>query len=176
MQLKERIFSGKSSKFSLEEILESITRETIKIPIFKAETSHRNIAKLEEQVFLVENVKSDIFLYEIADDLYYVYTKQEEETIWKNYVKHESKQEKDYGMFVPSGVMVRRVPQNILGNGVLGRAFIHSNYIEILDSLIGNEYLEVLTHEVLHIVHPDKGEMTIRQMTRYQVGTKTTYH
>ena len=82
-----------------------------------------------------------------------------------------------FGLFVPSGVIIRRVSQNILGTGVLGRAFLGMNYIEILDSLFGNAYQEVLTHEVMHIMYPQKKEMEIRHITRNYVGPKNTiYH
>ncbi|AJF61859.1 TPA: hypothetical protein HA239_02135 [Candidatus Woesearchaeota archaeon] len=181
MKLKERVFSGKQSKFSLDEILESLAKQTEEKKAFVFIPENRNISikELEEQVLLVDlpDPKHNILLYEVSRDFYYVYTKQDKrEPVWTEYAISEKQEEKDYGLFAPSGVIVRRVSQNTLGNGVLGRAFIHSNYIEILDSLMGSEYQEVLTHEVLHILHPEKGEMDIRQMTRYQLGSRTTYH
>jgi hypothetical protein len=106
-----------------------------------------------------------------------VYKREKDEKAPKYIQDHVSEGKSEYGLFVPSGVTVSRVPTSVLGTGVLGRAFIYQNHIEILDSLFGNEYIEVLTHEVLHILHPEKKEMDIRQMTRNYLGVQnTTYH
>jgi hypothetical protein len=127
-------------------------------------------ANLEKRIFLEEILNSVV---EQDDKTYQMYVPKDSEESEKKYIQ----QTISYGLFALSGVTVRRVPQHILGNGVLGRAFIHSNYIEILDSLIGNEYNEVLTHEVLHILHPEKKEMDIRQMTRNYLGANNiAYH
>ncbi len=180
---EEEIFTNKP-QFELEEILESITKEEeTDFLVFKP-LEKKVIEEVEAQSLIVEvkEETSRILLYELADNLYYVYTKAKQ-SIYFNSIKVSPKIPKDpnlqhnYGLFVPSGVVVRRVPQNILGTGVLGRAFLGQDYIEILDSLSGNAYQEVLTHEILHILHPEKKEREIRDMTRNYIGHKNTiYH
>ncbi len=195
--LKERIFGSinvdsEQETFSLEEILEFLAREketknAFVIPFSEGKNipidllSRQNIFVEEEE----KREKPNLILYEFLENTYYVYLrkrkdeKEENENIEKKFytaVSESKKEEHSYGLFIPTGVVVRRVPQNILGNGVLGRAFIHQNYIEVLDSLIGNEYTEVLTHEVFHIMYPDKHEKDIRMMTKNYVGEKAVYH
>jgi hypothetical protein len=161
---------------NLNEILELLAHEQLakKAFIFKEE-ERKPIEELQEQEIHVENdgkeEKPKILLYEVAKDTYFVYKRQEEPSIYAR-----ENNDKSTDVYVPTGVTVRRVPSHILGNGVLGRAFIYSNYIEILDSLLGNEYLEVLTHEVMHIRYPEKREMEIRQITKNYLGDKTIYH
>ena len=160
LSLKERIFE--TPEFCLEEILESLERQE-KVAIFQPEEK-KPVEILNEEVLVVESEKKpDIILYELNDDTYYVFKAGYEDKTTS------------YGVFIPTGVTVRRVPQHVLETGVLGRAFINSNYIEILDSLVGSEYNEVLTHEVLHIMHPEKKELEIRQMTRNYLGN-TVYN
>lgn len=188
--LKQRIFGieleellyNQPDKFSLEEILETLARESedknaFVFPLEQQIKSER--IKPEEQILIIEEpgeIKPKFVFYEVLENLYYVYFRSEvHENKLKEFVPKEDKSE--YGLFLPSGVTVRRVPQNILGTGVLGRAFIYHNQIEILDSLMGHEYFEVLTHEVLHILHPEKKEPEIRQITRNYLGShNTVYH
>ncbi|MBN2367925.1 hypothetical protein JXC34_02825 [Candidatus Woesearchaeota archaeon] len=187
--LKERIFgrlqkevisnqvnSESQEMFSLEEIMESLLYEPEKIAIFEPKEK-KTKEELEDTDLLIDEKKGkkpDVLLYGLGNDTYVVYNRKETEEE-KGY--REREREHSYGLFVPSGVTVRRVPQGVLGNGVLGRAFIFQNYIEILDSLTGNAYQEVLTHEVLHILNPEKKEMEIRQMTRNYIGERNTvYH
>ncbi|MEM3374124.1 MAG: hypothetical protein QXE31_02790 [Candidatus Woesearchaeota archaeon] len=178
----------------LEEILEELVKE--KTIVFKnnnfleenleEKTLQEKISKLNNTVFIIEEEKLDdkrIFLYEFFPNTYYVYLKRKiTEDDKKEQNKNNKKLNEDiygsfgyFSLFVPTGVIVNRVPQSVLGNGVLGRAFIYSNYIEILDSLVGNEYIEVLTHEVLHILYPEKKEMEIRMITRNYLGN-TVYN
>ena len=185
--LKHRIFGieldniiyNEPDKFTLEEILETLARESENKDafIFPLEEQVKPVIKPEEQILIIEEQekKPKFVFYEVLENLYYVYFRSEEYDIK---VRDIPKQEKaEYGLFLPSGVTVNRVSQSILGNGVLGRAFIYSNHIEILDSLMGHEYFEVLTHEVLHILHPEKKEPEIRQMTRNYLGANNTvYH
>ena len=184
--LKHRIFGleledivyNKSDKFTLEEILETLTRDndnpTVIIPL---EEQVKSEIRPEEQIFIIEeqDIKPKFVFYEVLENLYYVYFRSE---VYDQKVRELPVKEKsEYGLFLPSGVTISRVSQNTLGNGVLGRAFIYSNHIEILESLMGHEYFEVLTHEVLHIMHPEKKELEIRQMTRNYLGSNNTvYH
>jgi hypothetical protein len=166
-------------QFSLEEIMEALSRQE-KMFVFpiSEQSEHFDSEKVLFNELLVEDSDKkenpDVLLYELSSSTYYVYMRKRDEKKDANsnhYTKSAREtNDKSYGLFAPTGVTVRRVPQNILGDGVLGRAFIHSNYIEILDSLMGDEYMEVLTHEVLHIMHPEKREIEIRQMTRNYVG------
>jgi len=184
-RIEETVINNTESEiignFTLEEILESLARQDKQdFVIFKEVFSERiNHAQLDSTLLFIEEPdkkKPKFVLYQIFENSYYVYSRSKRDYIKENSSsKKVHEEESSYGLFAPTGVVVRRVPQNILGNGVLGRAFIHSNYIEILDSLMGNEYQEVLTHEVLHIMYPEKREMEIRQITRNYIGN-TIYH
>ncbi len=181
-------YSQKDQDQYLEEILESLSREKDKdFVVFEPlEKKVRSAEELDNQILWIENektkIKQNIILYEFEKDMYYVYVKRKQTqdiytSIAPKIPKDPDLKKHNYGLFIPSGVVVRRVSQSILGTGVLGRAFIGMNYIEILDSLLGNAYQEVLAHEVMHIMHPDKKEMEIRNMTRNYIGPKNTiYH
>ena len=192
--LDEPILSNSSQSFQkdkdkyLEEILESLSNQNTNqdFVVFNAlEKKVKSVKQLEEQSLWIDEKKVDenakMVFYQLSDNLYYVYTRSKTPIVYSNVAPKipidPDLQQSIGGLFVPSGVMIRRVSQNILGTGVLGRAFLGMNYIEILDSLSGNAYQEVLTHEVLHIIHPQKKEMEIRHMTRNYVGPKNTiYH
>jgi len=184
IQEEEQEIFQNNSQFELEEVLESLTRQreeekTIEdVFVFNPE-ERKSFQELEEQILFVnEKPESKLLLYQLSDNMYYVYQKNNaEKEIWKNHIPDLAKlEETSYDMFEPTGLVVRRVPQNILGTGVLGRAFLGQNYIEILDSLSGNAYQEVLTHEILHIIYPQKREAEIRHLTRNYVGNKAVYH
>lgn len=66
-------------------------------------------------------------------------------------------------------VIIRRVPKYIIGDGVLGRAFVYHNVIEVLDSLAGEDFQKVLKHEMYHIMNPAASEYQTR------VATDTLY-
>ena len=168
------------SRICLEEILEWLARTEIPKQVIIPETEKR-AEELDEQELIIESPKTNFILYELEAGKYYVYRRkdnddEEDDDEKKAKSKSYDPGTKDYGLFIPTGVVVQRVPQYILGTGVLGRAFIGQNYIEILDSLVGDAYQEVLTHEVFHIQYPEKKEMEIRQMTRNYVGDKAVYH
>ncbi len=190
--LKHRIFGielediiyNKPDKFTLEEILETLVKEndnsSVIIPL--EEQIQSEIKKPEEQILILEEpekIKPKFVFYEVLNNLYYVYFRSitYDDKLKDLLLKLPKREKSEYGLFLPSGVTVSRVPQSVLGNGVLGRAFIYSNHIEILESLMGHEYFEVLTHEVLHILHPEKKEPEIRQITRNYLGShNTVYH
>ncbi|MBT4351132.1 hypothetical protein HOD20_01260 [archaeon] len=197
IQVDEEIDESKNSdelihidnKEQLEEILSALTNQeksedfVVFDPIV---LSNKKNELLEDSLLVVEediltNKAPKLVLYQTNKDTYSVYVRSSEDPRdvynFTPNLRNQKEKEHNYGLFIPSGVTVRRVSQNSLGNGVLGRAFIGQNYIEILDSLSGNAYQEVLTHEVLHIIHPEKKEMEIRNMTRNYIGAAyTVYH
>ena len=162
-----------SIDFCIQEILEEIMKKFLhkifltKSDIIKSRKANGkmcerdSIENFEETIFN-EN-KSKFFVYEtyVNCNLNKKDNENNDETEKKNKIDNEL----IYG-FIPSNITVRRVPSYILGTGVLGRAFIHQNYVEILDSLIGTDYIEVLTHELFHINMPHYSETQIRSMTR----------
>ena len=197
IQVDEEIDESKNSdelihidnKEQLEEILSALTNQeksedfVVFDPIV---LSNKKNELLEDSLLVVEediltNKAPKLVLYQTNKDTYSVYVRSSEDPRdvynFTPNLRNQKEKEHNYGLFIPSGVTVRRVSQNSLGNGVLGRAFIGQNYIEILDSLSGNAYQQVLTHEVLHIIHPEKKEMEIRNMTRNYIGAAyTVYH
>jgi len=178
-----------NNKEQLEEILSALTNQekTEDFVVFDPIVlSNKKNELLEDSLLVVEedilsNKSPKLVLYQTNKDTYSVYVRSTEDPgdvyNFTPKLRNQKEKEHNYGLFIPSGVTVKRVSQNTLGNGVLGRAFIGQNYIEILDSLSGNAYQEVLTHEVLHIIHPEKKEMEIRNITRNYIGAAyTVYH
>lgn len=79
-------------------------------------------------------------------------------------------------VFTPSSAKIVRVPEYVIGQGVLGVAFPGSNYIMILDSLHGTDFEEVKKHEVNHILFPNLTEYEIRRRTKAEFPYPTRYH
>lgn len=73
-------------------------------------------------------------------------------------------------------IRIHRVPGQRLGYKVLGRAFPWYGLIEIRDDLTGNDFIEVKTHEILHIIHPQMSEYNIRAMTKQALPFPTHFH
>ncbi len=91
------------------------------------------------------------------------------------YVVEEEEESKFAYMFVPRNVQVHRVSQNVLGPNVLGRTWPGSGQIEILNSLYGDAFREVLQHELNHINYPHLSEQEVREKTKMQVANPI-YH
>ena len=68
-----------------------------------------------------------------------------------------------------------RAPKEELGDGVLGVAYLGMNVIKILDTLYGDDLVEVKKHELLHLQHPYQSESWIRQRTKMELGFQTKY-
>jgi hypothetical protein len=81
-----------------------------------------------------------------------------------------------YTTHVPPGVMVVRSSGQVLGNGVLGRCYKGGNIIEIRDDLYGQDFEEVLRHEVNHVMFPYLGEHEVRSKTRYELPFPAKFH
>ncbi|MBD3203701.1 hypothetical protein GF327_05360 [Candidatus Woesearchaeota archaeon] len=165
---QENIDTG---KFSLEQVLESLTNlDEDHKDIFLIEDTSESVPK--EIIVKADSKEKEtpkIILYKVSNEFYNVYLrkKNEDENSNKNYINLKQGQPNKYSYgFVPANVVVRKVPEYILGTGVLGRAFVYSNYIEILDTLVGADYMEVLTHELLHIKLPHYSETQIRELTK----------
>lgn len=75
-----------------------------------------------------------------------------------------------------NGTIIKKVPQAVLGANVLGRAFPGLNYVEILESLNGNDYEEVKRHELNHINYPHLTEYEVRERTRQELPFAPRYH
>jgi len=74
------------------------------------------------------------------------------------------------------GWVIRRVPRQQLGYGVLGRAFPYFGLIEVASDLYGNDFEEVKTHEILHMTHPEKSEHDIRMLTKMSLPFTPRWH
>ena len=79
------------------------------------------------------------------------------------------------GFFYP-GFEIRRVPAHALGYGVLGRCFPYSSIIEIRNDLYGDEFNEVLTHELTHMANPHWSELDVRIATRQKLLFTPKWH
>lgn len=82
---------------------------------------------------------------------------------------------KKLGFFYP-GFEIRRVPAHSLGYGVLGRCFPYSGIIEIRNDLYGDEFNEVLTHELTHMANPQWSELDVRIATRNKLPFSPKWH
>ncbi len=87
-----------------------------------------------------------------------------------------SQENESYYLFTPDWVTVVRASQAELGHGVLGLAMPGTNVIKILDTLYGNDYVEVKQHELLHIFFPHKSEPEIRKMTPWHLNFLPKFH
>jgi len=74
------------------------------------------------------------------------------------------------------GWIIRKVPRQQLGYGILGRAFPYMGLIEIAADLYGNDFEEVRTHEILHMQHPEKSEFDIRLLTKMSIPFAPRWH
>lgn len=76
------------------------------------------------------------------------------------------------------GMSIERVPADVLGYGVLGRCFPYSDtgLIQIRNDLYGDDFTEVLTHELKHMAHPEMSEDEIRQETRRKLPFTPRFH
>ncbi len=96
-----------------------------------------------------------------------------------SYVTYNKKREVvDHNFYVslPSGAIVLRVPKSALEENVLGTAEIGTRVIRILDSLEGDEFLEVLYHEAMHLKYPNAQESEIRNMVSKTLPFKPKFH
>ena len=74
------------------------------------------------------------------------------------------------------GFEIQRVPAGQLGYGVLGRCFPYSGIIQIRNDLYGDEFTEVLTHELVHMRNPHLGELDVRAATRLSLHFSPRWH
>lgn len=81
-----------------------------------------------------------------------------------------------YSIYTPGGIEVIRVPSVVLGPNVLGRAFLGTNRVEILNTLTGLEFEEVKRHELNHILFPYLGEWAVRAKTKRELPFEARYH
>jgi len=73
-------------------------------------------------------------------------------------------------------VVVRRVSRHYLGEGVLGRAFPFAKLIEIAADLYGDQFTEVLLHELNHVRFPEDPESRTRDRTRGDLARLGLYN
>ncbi|MBT3463538.1 hypothetical protein HN827_01990 [archaeon] len=177
-----------TGKFSLDEVLEILWKQQKEeILIVKDKTKEKfNINEpwllLDQELSLNNSPK--IILYEISDGKYFVYKKKNPEDFKKEIKPNYSpadlllngESSRINSMYLPTGITVETVPQHVLGDNVLGRAFIYQNRIQILNTLSGNDYHEVMTHEIFHIQNPEMNERNIRMMTKNYIGGNARYH
>jgi len=141
----------------LEEILEQLTRNPQQVAVVEDAPVLEERVLARSEIEVLQEEQPLLLLYKTSSDTYRLFART------------------DKGTYVPRQIEVEKVPEHILGVGVLGRAFIYENRIQILDSLTGSDYMEVLTHEVLHIRLPHYDEFKIREATR-NIYPQATYN
>ena len=123
-------------------------------------------------------------LEEIIESIHYVQGNEEKnknyhyKTITLSSYEYTTKtnNEKKWYTFVPSNIKIKRVPQAVLGKGVLGRSFPGLKIVEIREDLYGKEWEEVLRHEMNHINFPYLTENQIRTKTKQELPFQSRYH
>lgn len=155
---KEEIITA--TEGSLENILKSHENK-------KAEISSKVSDEEASEMF-------EDFLEQVVEEqrkvrvVYYQTMEYPEDDSKNLYIIEDKEEHVDY-LFVPRGISVNRVPQYVLGANVLGRTWLGSGYIEILDTLYGDSFQEVLQHEINHLLYPHESEREIRDRTRRQI-------
>jgi len=84
--------------------------------------------------------------------------------------------EEEHYIFSPGWVTVVKASKMELGEGVLGVAYPGLKLVKVLGTLEGNDYQEVLKHELNHIFFPHENEQNIRYMTKRELPFYTRYH
>jgi hypothetical protein len=88
---------------------------------------------------------------------------------------YDSFDQKGY-IFVPPGITIERKSQKDIGYGILGTANLSGRVIQILETLYGKDFEEVLMHEALHIQNWDKPEAWVRYETKQRCSFPTRFH
>ena len=155
--------------------IEKTFRLDQKQPITKSSSKDSKAVQLKK-----DSEEEEQNLTELPQSTYQI-MKEEEEKIRKfapKYTLHKKNPllyEFNY-TFVPEGAQVKRVPQTLLGYGVLGMAFPGLKLIYVLETLQGNDFDEVLKHERNHILHPWMTEQQIRFKTKNELYYTPRYH
>ena len=79
-------------------------------------------------------------------------------------------------IFVPPGITITRKSQKDIGYGILGTANKSAGVIEILDTLYGTDFEEVLMHESIHLENWDASESWVRYETKQRCKFETRFH
>jgi|TARA_B100001971_G_C17991823_1_gene432717 hypothetical protein len=80
------------------------------------------------------------------------------------------------GSYSIPGINIIRVPSSVLGDNVLGCAFLGRNLVYIRQDLQGSDFEEVKKHEINHILYPHFNEWQIRSKTRSELPFYGRYH
>jgi hypothetical protein len=127
-----------------------------------------------DEPFTVLSENQTIELEEYYQEL--IEEEEEKKTVIYYYVQERPQEKRaDYYIFTPDWVTIMRVPQQELGNGVLGVAYLGTNVIKILDTLHGQDFVEVKKHEILHLQYPNQSESWIRRRTAAELPFETKY-
>lgn len=125
---------------------------------FNAELFHQFIQESKKPKEKQKEIKYLFYTSGFRSDVYSI------ENDWTKYI------------FIPTNLAVRRVPQYALGTGVLGRTWTGTGVIEILGGLYGDDFDEVLMHEVLHNIYPSDSEYMIRHKTKQRMPFQTKWN
>ena len=142
----------------------------------------RDIIKLSMEQQREEKIQREKGYDEKRSNDYYKRTEEPKPrfNLYKYYASNINKST-GYGYFstgaysIP-GITILRVPSTMLGENVLGCAFLGRNLIYIREDLHGNDFEEVRKHEVNHILYPHLNEWQIRDKTRSELPFYGRYH
>jgi hypothetical protein len=162
------------------------SRESVhnKISELLVKKDNHDIIELDNEIRVIsrgdKKTHHDVFepVFSDGNYLFELYRDEKRTVIVEYYVspaRKDKKQEEGFYVYTPSGLRVVRASEGELGKGVLGVAYIGLGLIKILDNLYGQEYQEVLKHEVLHHQYPHEAESSIRKMTMNALPYPTKY-
>jgi hypothetical protein len=77
---------------------------------------------------------------------------------------------------IPAGVKVHRAPVSEFGSNLFGLAYPATGDVYVRDDLQGDEYIEVLFHEVSHVQYPHFSEQQNRSFVKSILGERATIH
>ena len=138
----------------------------------------------ESKVRYVSNSKSQSYLIDKirfnedydSNNSYFVSDLENNYSIDNNTKKSYKSFNQSGYIFVPHGVRIERKSQRDIGYGILGTANKSRGVIEILETLYGKDFEEVLMHESLHLEDWDASESTIRARTKERCNFETRFH
>ena len=164
-----------------DEMKAKVQERIVELLVERKETVR--ITELESQILTARERAAaglDVFEPSFGNDEYRfrLYNDEKKKIVVEYYISPETKEQKreeGFYVYTPSGLRVERASQTELGSGVLGVAYIGLGLIKILDTLYGQDYHEVLKHEVLHHRYPHESESAIRKMTMNELPFPTSY-
>lgn len=166
----------------MESLLQAVEREIEELELAIEEAFSVGWEKYASYQIFCENFSADVSLEKgfvgtpsMEKDSFSDEKKDKEDPLEEDEFKKKTRQYRKPMVFYP-GIEIQRVPSGTLGYGVLGRCFPYAGLIQIRQDLYGDDFFEVLTHELTHMQHPHLGETEVRGATRMKLPFTPKWH